>query len=254
MAKAKPKTIHNDVVVIKQLLNFAIRRRLIRENPLAGLKVSQPPRTPQPFWTRDQVERILAATSPRYRSLFQFLADTGTRIGEARWMTWADIDLENRVTYIRPKDFWTPKSGDERVIHLSNDLCELLAGMPRVAQWVFTAPATKRFPSATRQISDRRALAHLKVILRKIGLPGHLHTFRRSFISHALTNGVPEPIVRDWVGHVDHEIIKHYTHIADQQSRSAIDTILPGKTSLQHSDSPNSQELKRAQNVHRKAD
>ena len=38
---------------------------------------------------------------------------------------------------------------------------------------------------------------------------------------------MPEPIVREWVGHVDHEIIKHYTHVASEQSRNAMDRILP---------------------------
>jgi hypothetical protein len=74
MSKAKPKTTRNDVVLIKQLVNFAVRRKMIRENPLADLVIEQPMRTPQPFWTRDQVQQILKATSPRYRALFHFLA------------------------------------------------------------------------------------------------------------------------------------------------------------------------------------
>jgi integrase len=228
MPKAKPKTIHNDVVTIKQLVNFAVRRRMIRENPLADLELPQPKRTPQPFWRRDQVEQILKATSAKYRSLFHFLADTGTRIGEARWLTWNDVNLDDKVIHIRAKEGWQPKTGDERVIHLSAELCQVLAQLPRYSQWVFTAPRTDRFPVAGRQVSDRRALVHLKTILKKLGLPGHLHTFRHSFVSHALTSGVAESIVRSWVGHIDPEIMKIYTHIADRQSRAAMDHTLPG--------------------------
>jgi integrase/recombinase XerD len=230
MAKAKIKTTHNDVVAIKQLVNFAVRRKLIRDNPLADLKLSQPKRTPQPFWTRDQVESILELTNPRYRALFHFLADTGTRIGEARWLTWDDVDFDNNAVHIRPKENWQPKSGDQRVIRLSKDLCQRLREIPRTSTWVFTAPPSRRRPMAGRQMSDRRALAHLKTVLKKVGLTGHLHTFRHSFISHALTGGVPESIVRDWVGHVDPEILKIYTHVADKQSRRAMDEILPGKS------------------------
>src|SRR3954464_8020489 len=102
MNNAKEKTVRNDIVVIKQLLNFAVRRKMIRENPLAELTFPKLKRTPQPYWRRDQVETILAAASPRYRSLYHFLADTGVRIGEARWLSWADIDLENRVGHIGP--------------------------------------------------------------------------------------------------------------------------------------------------------
>ncbi len=68
----------------------------------------------------------------------------------------------------------------------------------------------------------RRALVHLKSVLKKLGLKGHLHTFRHTFISHAITQGVPEAIVRDWVGHVDAEILKLYTHIANTASNEAM--------------------------------
>ena len=76
--------------------------------------------------------------------------------------------------------------------------------------WVFTFPAVGRYRD--RQVSERRLLQYLQRILKKIGLPGHLHTFRHAFISLALINGVPEATVRKWVGHVDPETMKRYTH------------------------------------------
>src|SRR5512145_996684 len=139
MPKAKSKTIHNDVVAIKQLANFAVRRKMIRENPLAELKLEKPKITPQPYWMRDEVELILRATSSSYRPLFHFLADTGTRIGEARWLTWEDVDFINKVIHIRPKDGWQPKTGGQRVIPLSDGLASTLCSLPKTSMWAFTA-------------------------------------------------------------------------------------------------------------------
>ena len=51
-------------------------------------------------------------------------------------------------------------------------------------------------------------------------LEGHLHTFRHAFISRALSAGVPDALVRSWVGHVDEDVMKHYMHIADKTSQS----------------------------------
>lgn len=68
-------------------------------------------------------------------------------------------------------------------------------------------------------------LYHLKKALKKLGLPGHLHTFRHSLISHALVNGVPEAVVRKWAGHVDAEVLKLYTHIADADSKAHMDRL-----------------------------
>jgi integrase len=254
MGNAKIKTVHNDIVAIRQLVNFAIRRGMIRTDPLAGLELSQPKPTPQPCWTRDQTENIVKATSPRYRALFQFLADTGTRIGEARWLTWDDVDLANKVVRIQSKEGWQPKTGDERVVHLSNDLWLMLSQLPRSSQWVFTAPRAKQHPEAGRQISDRRVLAHLKTVLKRLNLPGHLHTFRHAFISHAVMSGVPEAMVRDWVGHVDARTMKRYTHIADEQSRIVMDQILPGTVPSLGRDGADDVGSTCAQNVRRKED
>jgi len=64
------------------------------------------------------------------------------------------------------------------------------------------------------QIRQRRLLDYLKRLHKKLGLPGRLHTFRHTFISLALTRGVPEAMVREWVGHVDDEMIQRQTGVA----------------------------------------
>jgi site-specific recombinase XerD len=60
---ASAKTVHNDTVLLKQLVNFALRRGLIHGEPLRGLKLKKPKTRPQPCWTRPEVDRILAATT-----------------------------------------------------------------------------------------------------------------------------------------------------------------------------------------------
>ena len=86
----------------------------------------------------------------------------------------------------------------------------------------FAARPSKKFPRGDHQFSDRHFLTALKLVLRKLGMPGHVHTFRHALISDALTRGTPEAIVRQWVGHVDAEIIRLYTHIADASSQAAM--------------------------------
>ena len=49
-----------------------------------------------------------------------------------------------------------------------------------------------------------------------------MHTLRHSFISDALTKGIPEAVLRSWVGHIDPEVTKIYTHIADTASQAAM--------------------------------
>ena len=51
---------------------------------------------------------------------------------------------------------------------------------------------------------------------------------RHSLISHALINGTPEAVVRRWAGHVDDQILKHYTHIADADSKAYMAKLFDG--------------------------
>jgi hypothetical protein len=59
-------------------------------------------------------------------------------------------------------------------------------------------------------------------VLKTLGLPGKLHTFRHYFISNALLKRRPEAMVRAWVARVDSEIIQIYTHIHNEASQAAM--------------------------------
>jgi integrase/DNA invertase Pin-like site-specific DNA recombinase len=221
-ANAAPKTVYTEAVILRQLVNFALSRSMISADPLKGLRLKKPKAAPQPCWTREQVEMILGKAKQPYRAVFIVLADTGMRIGELIFLTWNDIDLDNDFIHIRAKEGWRPKTGDQRAIPMKARVRELLQSAARHHRWVFTAVPSKCYPDGGRQMSERRVLAALKRILKPLGLDGHLHTFRHSFISHALMSGTPEAIVRQWVGHVDAEVLKLYTHIHDAASQAAM--------------------------------
>ena len=222
---AAPKTVHTDTTIIRQLVKFAMRRDMISRDPLKGLKLSKPKPTPQPCWTRDQLQRIIAAATEPYRSMFIVLGATGMRVGELKHLTWDDVDLDRVVIHIRPKEDWRPKTGDIRIVPISTQLGDVFERLPHKAKWVFTAQLSRRYPKGDHHISERRLLEYLKRVLARLGLQGHLHTFRHTFISLALTSGTPEAVVREWVGHVDDRIIRHYTHIADKASQAAMQAV-----------------------------
>jgi integrase len=217
-----PKTIFNETMIVRQLVNFAKSRRLLTSDPLAGLKLREPKPAPQPCWTQDEVNQILATANPAHRDAFTILADTGLRIGELQHLTWDDVDYTNNVLHVRPKEGWKPKTGDQRAVPMSLRVRSLLERLPHRSTWVLTAPASAAYPKGDHQVSERRLLKTLKGVLKKLGLRGHLHTFRHAFISGALTSGIPESVVRAWVGHVDADVIRLYTHIADAASQDAM--------------------------------
>jgi site-specific recombinase XerD len=216
------KTKLNHLVLIRQAINFARSRKLIAEDPLAGLQLEKVKPRLQPCWTRPQVDQILARADGQYKVSLVLLAESGLRFGELQSLTWSDVDLERGVMLVRPKESWKPKTGDSRSVPIFPAARAVLKELPRRFRWVVTAPASAQYPGGDHPISERRLLRYLKGILASLGLKGHLHTFRHSFISHALTSGIPESVVREWVGHLDHDTIKLYTHVANEISQAAV--------------------------------
>jgi integrase len=224
---AAPKTLYNDTLIIRQFVNFAKSRRLIATDPLAGLRLREPKPTPQPCWTTEEVDRILQEAGSAHALAFTLLADTGFRVGELKHLTWDDVDFAHNVLHVREKDDWKPKTGDQRAVPMTPRVRSSLERLMRRSRWVITAPPSAKFPAGDHQVSKRRLLVALKRVLKKLGLRGHLHTFRHAFISRALTSRIPEAVVRAWVGHVDADVMRLYTHIADADSQAAMRRLNP---------------------------
>jgi integrase len=241
---AKLKTIYTEAVIIRQLINFALVRDMILNDPLKGIRLRKPKPTPQPCWTYQQVQTILANSPETVQRAFTLLAETGMRFGELAWLTWDDIDLKANVLHIRAKEGWKPKTGDQRSVPLSEIARAVLQSLPRRGTWVVTMPSSRTHRQAGRQWTERRLLDALKRILRKLNLLGKLHTFRHYFISNALMQGMPEATVRKWVGQVDEEILKLYTHIHDRASQAA----------MQRLGEANHKELQREENADERTD
>lgn len=210
-----PVTLYSGMRVLRALTLFAYRRQMCDVDVLANYKVPKPRLQPQPCWTSEEADRIVAAAAPKFRPYLRFLRETGCRANEGRFLTWDNVHFgkDGRPGYIHicAKPGWRPKSGNERKIPLTARLADELRALPRQGQWVFTRQNRR---GDWVQICSVGSQKHLKSILTTMGLDGHRHTFRHTYISEALMNGLPEALVREWVGHVDARILKLYTHVA----------------------------------------
>jgi hypothetical protein len=98
----------------------------------------------------------------------------------------------------------------------------LLKNLPHRYKRVFTAPASPRYGLGNNQVSERQLLVLLKRVLRSLSLKGESHPCLHTFMPQSLVSGIPEGMVRDWVGHLDRDILRLYAHIASIESQSAM--------------------------------
>jgi integrase len=214
-------TAVKDIVLIREIVNYALNRKLLRDDPLEGYKIKKAARKPQPCWNQDEFDAIIAAAGRQpHKDVYHLLGLTGMRIGEVEHLTWGDLDFENKVIKIQAKPDWKPKTGDARSVPMMAGVKEILERQLRRCEWVFSFPADGR--GSARQVRQRRLLDYLKRLLKTLGLRGHLHTFRHTFVSMAATRGIEQATIRAWVGHIDRETLEYYMHIASRDSQSAM--------------------------------
>jgi hypothetical protein len=81
-------------VVVNGALKAAVRWKLIAINPAQGAMMPKAKkRKPRLIWTADETRAFLAATaSSEWHALWRLLLDSAIRIGEARALTWQDLD------------------------------------------------------------------------------------------------------------------------------------------------------------------
>jgi integrase len=94
-----PTTALHALSTLSQVLRFAVRQGWAASNLVAKLEPGEKPRwMPRPVAILEPAElgRVLAHAGS-FRSLFECMAYTGLRIGEARGLCWSDVDFEAGV-------------------------------------------------------------------------------------------------------------------------------------------------------------
>jgi integrase len=55
---------------------------------------------------------------------------------------------------------------------------------------------------------------------------GRLHSFRHYFCSNSANQGIPEQVLMTWLGHADSDMIRHYYHLQQEQSKAQMQRLM----------------------------
>jgi integrase len=204
----------NAVIAIKRMYQWAVGEGLLKENPLRSVK-KPPARRRERILTADEKKKILAAVKDKHFREFIFaLQETGCRPMEVARVTADDVNLEHGVWMLKEHKT-ARKTGKPRIVYLTPAMIDLTREL--VARYpegpLFRGPREKR-PFTLNGIRCRfRRLR--KKLLHLAGVVAY--TYRHSYATDALANGVPMASVAELMGHRDLSMLQqHYGHLSQK--------------------------------------
>ncbi|HCT7937618.1 TPA: site-specific integrase [Pseudomonas aeruginosa] len=144
--------------------------------------------------------------------------NTGMRRGEVFNLTWADIDLKNKLITVEGD---TSKSGQTRHIPMNKETVATIEGWrkqhPRNSGYVFPGKDGKRLDNVKKSWDGLLKLARIEGF--------RWHDLRHTFASKLVIAGVPLNTVRDLLGHSDLAMTLRYAHLAPDSKAAAVELI-----------------------------
>lgn len=204
----------------------------ILKNPFAGI----PYRTlhtihRQPF-TEAELNAILAHCDEIIRPVVLTAMCTAMRRGDCCKLRWDSVDLKNGFVSVK-----TSKTGELAEIPLFPLLRAELENRPQTSEFVFPEAEEMyrtnvhglswRFKKALRDAGIKDIQSDSEHASQKASVKD-FHSLRTTWITMALTAGVPMELVRRVTGHSTVEVVlKHYFRPKREEFRHALESSLP---------------------------
>jgi integrase len=206
---------------------------LLASNPVSKLEPAEKPHwTPQPvsILEGEQLARLLEHAG-NYRPLFEFLAYTGLRIGEALGLTWADVDFDADLTRVHRQ---LSRQRQHRPLKTEAGRRDVILA-PAVAKqlrqrWLASPYKTKTdfvFGNTLGRGRDYRDVGDaFRLTIKRAGItaPGRLslHSLRHSYASLLISNGLNVVFVSRQLGHANPNItLGTYAHLFQRADHAA---------------------------------
>lgn len=207
----RPSTRRQMQCVVRSILRYAKEAGLLERVPelpplpKTGATVTR-------VLTREEVGRIIDASTTPHRLAFQLAAYAGLRAGEVRGLRWRDVDLERGLIIVRRSRCHgveaPPKSGHERLVPLHPRLAEVLGAIARRK-----ADAYVSGPGDGEPWGEHALYHAFKSASAKAGIEGfRFHDLRHAFVTELFRGGTPAPVVQRLAGHEHLATTQRYAH------------------------------------------
>ena len=192
----------------KGMLNEALRRKLIDENPFRHLRSGATPSVASHYVAPDEITRVIdSCPSAEWKLLFGLARYAGLRVpSESHLLTWADVDFEKSRLLVRSPKTERHAGHEQRMVPITPKLMELLqARFDEVEEGEPHLVTLRLSGAARRQIN--RILQRAKVA----AWPKLWQSLRQS-CEKEWAMSFPQYAVSKWIGHSITVSGRHYAN------------------------------------------
>ena len=216
--RLKPATVHQELRILRRMMNVAVRKKLLPANPCAGVefpvKVKGLFRPHYMAWSEQQ--RIEFQAPEYLRNIIRIISETGLRVyKELMPMKKEQVDLQNAVVWI--PDSKTPNGIAE--VPLTDLARDALREQIRIA-----GPGTWLFPSDENPTGHQKTLKTVwHAVLRRAKVPYfRIYDLRSTYATRLSAGGVADEWVTQLLRQGDAKVFKKYSQMKLQMKREAL--------------------------------
>jgi integrase len=219
MGVLKPTTVHQELRVLRRMLNVAVRKKLLQANPCWGVEFPVAVRGLfRPHYVTWSEQRRIELHGPAHlRNIIQIITETGLRVyKELTPMKKDQVDLVNATVWI--PDSKTPNGIAE--IPLTALAIEAFKN-----QMMISGDGPFLFPSAKNPSGHQRNLktAWAKT-LKRAGAPYfRIYDLRSTYATRLSAGGVADEWVTQLLRQGDAKVFKKYSQMKLQMKREALE-------------------------------
>lgn len=222
-------TINRELAALKRMFNLARQMTppKVAQVPHIPTLKEAPPR--KGFLEKQGFLKLRNAQPDYLKPLLALLYYTGMRVGEALWLRWEQVSLQDRQVRLDPG---TTKNDDARTIPLTGELYQWLKMQKEIQDarypdcpWVFfrKGKRIKNFYKAWRKACIQVGLGRMEP--REDGRPKYLglipHDLRRSGVRNLVRAGVPERVAMAISGHKTRSVFDRYNIVNERDLKEA---------------------------------
>jgi len=214
----KPATIARELVILKAILNRAIKNELIEKNPIARVSAPKFDNTVVRYLTPDQEERLFNALPERLHPIVTVALHTGLRQGELLKLNWEDVDFNAGTLFVRDR-----KSGESTHVHMNSRVKVVICSFRKQEDFegaIFTDTHGGRMDA-------RNLRRDFGIAVKKARLaPFRFHDLRHSFASRLAMQGANDRTLQTLMGHKTQRMILRYAHLGPTHLLNALEGLV----------------------------